>query len=86
MISLPFYSTNTTALICAKSTREYPLHCRVYIEPAEGTKVINHRLYALNPIFLTTSTLALEQVVAPCKCKGSQRCDDSKTELRLCHL
>eukprot|EP00611_Tribonema_gayanum_P008312 TRINITY_DN1780_c2_g3_i1.p1 TRINITY_DN1780_c2_g3~~TRINITY_DN1780_c2_g3_i1.p1 ORF type:complete len:323 (+),score=103.73 TRINITY_DN1780_c2_g3_i1:61-969(+) len=37
-------------LICAKSTKEHPLRCRVYMEPEEGSKV-----------------------VAPCRCKGSQR-------------
>jgi hypothetical protein len=37
-------------LICAQSTAEHPLRCRVYMEPEEGSKV-----------------------VAPCRCKGSQR-------------
>jgi hypothetical protein len=37
-------------LLCAKSTKEHPLRCRVYMEPEEGSKV-----------------------VAPCRCKGSQR-------------
>lgn len=61
-------------LICARSSREHPLHCRVYIEPEEGSKVVAPCRCKGSQKFISISALNQQRRKEPEKWKCCPTC------------